>query len=426
MANPSERNKNNFKAGAFILASLILLIAVIVILAPLRKWFESGSHYQVEFPITSGVNGMNAGSSVLIGGVSAGEIEAVKPNVLKDGQLKTITVSFEVYDTSIKIYRNAKIHVASPLIGSSPWLSITDTGSETSQDKDAQYAGKPITGTATGMLDNLLGASGASALTESLVNIEKITAELAVAGGVLEWALGQPGSADVEQMLKSLRSASDEADQMLAELLSSWSGWDKDVSVILSDARTLVANFNTVLATNESRINSLISNTDEITAQINEAVPGIRKQLTDLLGQGDEAMHSANEVLTQVQNDYQGWSIDIGELLANLSLSGQQLKLATVEIRNNPWKILYRPEAKEMQHELLYETVRQFAFAAADLKASAQSLERLQQKGDAEAIENDPTTRRLMENLSRSASQYEKVQEQLLNVLLVDIQEKKK
>jgi ABC-type transporter Mla subunit MlaD len=426
MANPSERNKNNFKAGAFILASLILLIAVIVILAPLRKWFESGSHYQVEFPITSGVNGMNAGSSVLIGGVSVGEIEAVKPNVLKDGQLKTITVSFEVYDTSIKLYRNAKIHVTSPLIGSSPWLSITDTGSETSQDKDPQYASIPITGTATGMLDNLLGASGASALTESLVNIEKITAELAVAGGVLEWALGQPGSADVEQMLKSLRSASDEADQMLAELLSSWSGWDKDVSVILSDARTLVANFNTVLATNESRINSLISNTDDITAQINEAVPGIRKQLTDLLGQGDEAMHSANEVLTQVQNDYQGWAIDIGELLANLSLSGQQLKLATVEIRNNPWKILYRPEAKEMQHELLYETVRQFAFAAADLKASAQSLERLQQKGDAEAIENDPTTRRLMENLSRSASQYEKVQEQLLNVLLVDIQEKKK
>ncbi|MDG2054583.1 MAG: hypothetical protein P8J86_07740 [Phycisphaerales bacterium] len=426
MANPSERNKNNFKAGAFILASLILLIVVIVILAPLRKWFESGSHYQVEFPITSGVNGMNAGSSVLIGGVSSGEIETVKPNVLKDGQLKTITVSFEVYDTSIKIYRNAKIQVASPLIGSSPWLSITDTGSETPEDKDPKFTGKPITGTATGMLDNLLGASGASALTESLVNIEKITAELAVAGGVLEWALGQPGSADVEQMLKSLRSASDEADQMLAELLSSWSGWDEDVSVILSDARTLVANLNTVLAANESRINSLIANTDDITAQINEAVPGIRKQLTDLLGQGDEAMHSANEVLMQVQNDYQGWAIDIGELLANLSLAGQQLKLATVEIRNNPWKILYRPEAKEMQHELLYETVRQFAFAAADLKASAQSLERLQTKGNAEAIGNDPTTRRLMENLTRSASQYEKVQEQLLNVLLVDVEEKRK
>ncbi len=110
----------------------------------------------------------------------------------------------------------------------------------------------------------------------------------------------------------------------------------------------------------------------------------------------------------------------------NLSLSGQQLKLATVEIRNNPWKILYRPEAKEMEHELLYETVRQFAFAAADLKASAQSLQRIQEQGDAQLVEENPTTRRLMQNLTRSAAQYEKVQEQLLNMLLVDAQEKKK
>ncbi len=426
MSNPSERHKNNFKAGIFITASLVLLIAVILVLAPLRKWFASGSHYKVSFPITSGVNGMSTGSSVMIGGVAAGEIEAVHPDVLKDGQLKQITVSFEVYDTSIKIYRNAKIQVTSPLIGSGPFLSITDTGSETAVDTDPKLKDEPIAGVSSGMLESLLGSSGAEALVDSLVNIDKITTELTHEGGVLNWALGKTGSEDVQQTLNSLKEASAQADEMIAEVLQSWSLWDDDISAILTDARSLVANLNTVLQTNESRINSVMANTDEITAQINEALPGIRKQVTDLLAQGDQAMHSANEVLLQVRNDYQGWAIDIGELLANLSLAGQQLKLATVEIRNNPWKILYRPEAKEMEHELLYETVRQFAFAAADLKASAQSLQRMQEQGDAQLVEENPTTRRLMQNLARSAAQYEKVQEQLLNVLLVDVQEKKK
>jgi hypothetical protein len=69
---------------------------------------------------------------------------------------------------------------------------------------------------------------------------------------------------------------------------------------------------------------------------------------------------------------------------------------------------------------MLYEAARAFAMGVSDLRAASQSAERLMSDHFAQ-IENDPELqRRMTQFLSTRIENYEKVQQQLLDVLLSD------
>ena len=69
---------------------------------------------------------------------------------------------------------------------------------------------------------------------------------------------------------------------------------------------------------------------------------------------------------------------------------------------------------------MLYEAARAFAMAVSDLRAASQSTERLMSDHFAQ-IETDPELqRRMTQFLSTRIENYEKVQQQLLDVLLSD------
>jgi hypothetical protein len=67
-------------------------------------------------------------------------------------------------------------------------------------------------------------------------------------------------------------------------------------------------------------------------------------------------------------------------MVANLQLSADQLKLATIEIRRSPWRLLYKPDEKELETDNLYDAARSFALAAGTLDAATQSLQAVAEK----------------------------------------------
>ena len=102
--------------------------------------------------------------------------------------------------------------------------------------------------------------------------------------------------------------------------------------------------------------------------------------------------------------------------LASGRLAAQQIKLAMIEVRRSPWKLLYKPEKAELEHELLYEAARTFAMAVSDLRATSQTAERLLSNP---RIETDPELqRRITQFLGTRIENYENAQQQLLDVLL--------
>ena len=121
-----------------------------------------------------------------------------------------------------------------------------------------------------------------------------------------------------------------------------------------------------------------------------------------------------------MRDDYETWSVDISESLGNASLASQQLKLAMIEIRRSPWKILYKPTDNELEHELLYEATRSFAVAAADMKAASISVNRILERHGDEVAQDRELYERITRALLDPLERYEKAQQLLFDVLVME------
>ena len=140
------------------------------------------------------------------------------------------------------------------------------------------------------------------------------------------------------------------------------------------------------------------------------------RQVDDLFARGRGAMDAAKAVIDDVRTSYAGWDSTITDILANLSIAGQQLKLAIIEIRRNPWKMTYEPSRNELEHEGLYDAARSFAIAAADLKITSNSIQNiLKHHGD--QLPDRVLFEKTLEGFKKRIKAYEKAQNELLAIL---------
>jgi hypothetical protein len=185
----------------------------------------------------------------------------------------------------------------------------------------------------------------------------------------------------------------------------------------IAEGQGLLADGRAVVNENRPQIKSIVDNVKSTTDTINtETIDKLHK----LLDTGQQGLDQAVVVLEDMRIDYGSWATHIGEALANANLAAQQLKLTMIETRRSPWKVLYRPSADELQHELLYESARSFAVAAADLKAASESVQRILDEHSDKIAGNEDAYRRLERNLLDSLAKYEKAQQQLLDVIVAD------
>jgi hypothetical protein len=85
-----------------------------------------------------------------------------------------------------------------------------------------------------------------------------------------------------------------------------------------------------------------------------------------------------------------------------------------VEIRRNPWRLLYRPGAKETRTEILYDAARAYAAAVSDLRAASEALQ-------AASVRADPDSEnisRLLAELQAAFSRFEETERALLDKLI--------
>lgn len=64
-------------------------------------------------------------------------------------------------------------------------------------------------------------------------------------------------------------------------------------------------------------------------------------------------------------------------MLANLHLSSEQIKLAAIEIRRAPWKLISKPDKTQLETDKLYDSARSFAQAASSVEGAIASIRNL-------------------------------------------------
>ena len=115
-----------------------------------------------------------------------------------------------------------------------------------------------------------------------------------------------------------------------------------------------------------------LSNVHEITQTAKDQTV---VQVNEVLDKTITALANIQVIVQQFKTITVSQQPVLERFLANLQLSSDQLKLAAIEVRRSPWRLMYEPDDKELATDNLYDAARSFAMAASQLDTTAQSLQ---------------------------------------------------
>ncbi len=421
MSSPQERARNNARVGVFVSVALLLAVGVVIILTDVWETLTKPTdQYTVMFDVAGGVRNLKEGADVRVGGVVMGKVLEVRTPVHTGEAFDKIDVDFSIF-RPVVLYADAQILVTSPLIGADAWLDIPSVGTPQSgsfpQDGIAGIAG-------VGALTTILGPENAAKAGEMFDDAKQFTEFLATVRD------------EYDQRVVPILDKADSAAGDIAALTQTirqenWPQWSASVDNIFAWANTTTGKLDEIfehsrgiLADNRPKINTTIDNLQASSETVREVTQRFNDEtlakIHELLDTGKSAMDTAVAVLEDVNEKFDGWVPDISGTLANARLAAQQLKLTMIEVRRSPWKLLYQPSVNELEHELLYGAARSFALAASDLKAASESVRRVLDNHSDQIAADPQTAQRLNTFLLDSLSTYEKAQQRLIDVLLID------
>lgn len=425
MAEGSERNRDYLRAGIFVSVALALGIGTFVLLQKIA-WTPRAS-YVLHFAVENGVTGLNPGSEVRVGGLKRGRITAINTH-LEKGALDRIEATFEL-DASLQLFANAKAVRVAPLLGNTAWVNFTTIGSPHDADGDGTVGvtegllgpGASLNAIeAPGLLANIAGSKSAEEIVTIISRAEEFSTVLERVPKDYE-----------DRIVPSLDAARD----TIVQLKSDYMQWRTKVDSALTSAEqaaknleqgsasatTLIAEARDTLAENRPKIGSTLDNLEAASKDAKEVVEAVRTQtipqIASVLTRGETAVGDFSELLNRLDGEIAAKLPELRTFISDARTAASQLKLATIEVRRSPWRLLYRPTVDVLAHEQLYEATRSFAAASGDLRTAAEGLEELLRVRP-DLLESGELRGRLQSSLLDALSRYEETQRKLHGILL--------
>jgi ABC-type transporter Mla subunit MlaD len=393
-------SKNNILAGAFLLGSLALGLGVFFILANLwEKFTVPRSEYNVYFSLSEGADGLEKGAIVKVGGVKAGQV--VGWSFAKDdtGRINGVDIRIEV-NSSITLYENAVALLLLPLLGSSSTINFPDVGDPSKVASPMHSDPRLQKGeTLVGHLAPPSFLSQAGYGPEQVKQLQNIMKNADQTSDRIN-RITETVEKELEPRLADIRSILADGKKITSDASESWQQWRARVDSALAnvdeaskkldamideakagveDARQVVTTAQGMLDENRPKVAAVVDNIKELSEKLNKDTYAAIMQVLDGANKGvEEFAMSAERVRVLIGKR----ASDLDETIANARIASDQLKLTMIEVRQAPWKILAKPEGrKELENEVLYDSVRAYASAVADLRSAAASLNDMTQDG---------------------------------------------
>lgn len=421
MSSRAERNRNNVIAGAFVLVALALGVGVFVALENLN--FAPRTPYSITFAVKDGVAGLARGSAVRVGGLLLGEVTRIEPVDPPEGKpVEEIRVHFEL-DSNITLYDNAKAYRAAPLLGDASWINFTTIGgpglpAEDGRTGERLAAGGELEGLPTpGLIANIVGPDNANRFVRIIENAEEVTDSLRKDYG----ASIQPALAEAASVIREFRSDYGIWRVRVENALMSAEAAAADLERAMDEAATMVSDAKSTLDGARPEISATLANVRDASASARGAAARVETatvpKLDKVLADAEDGLAAIADLVGRVDVEFQQEMPAVSAGLNDVRTAAQQLKLATIEIRRSPWRLLYTPSSDVLAHEQLYEAARSFAIASGDLRVAAEGLERLGTNPPAVLAADPALQERIRKELSDALLRYAEAQRRLYGVL---------
>ncbi len=444
-----QSQRNNLKAGLFVVSGLTLLFACVIIFADLDKWIISYQQCTVRFSLDEGIAGLKSGSPVTVGGQPVGKVTRVYDQI-SEGVVRAKLVNFQIPD-DLTIYETAVIELNAPPLGSGAVLNIVSFGAPLENAKQVTSSGSswlyehgtdpPLKGGAATSpivksfakqlgieneqqlqiqnsikaLEQLMTALGAesTSLAEALRDIKTITSAVAKR---------------TPSIMKNVDQTTGKIDAITGNAQKDYKTWAASIGTFLNKANETLAKLDkavqtvqTVLDENKPVVAAALKDARLAMEHARAVMKTAREQwvtrITDLINDANDSMKSVKRTAADLENLLTTERPNLERTLANLRILSDQLKLTGIEIRRAPWRLLYEPDEKELETDNLYDAARSFATAAASLNAANASLEALINKKGGDKNLRDKRIEQLKAKLEESIKRFTEAEEKFFKEL---------
>ncbi|MBL8757830.1 MAG: hypothetical protein JNK35_05300 [Phycisphaerae bacterium] len=451
-------SRNNLKAGVLLVGSLLAGLAIALQLGNVIGMLtERRATYVFRFSLADGAMGLKKGSMIKVGGQPVGEVSRVtfeRPADAKDvppleiasgvgPEPKTHGNGVAAPDegrspptavyviASIRrdlvLYRDARVYLELPLLGSVSTINIPDIGGGTYQEPASNPTGtiarkvaplepnEIIPGTLAP--PTFLGQAGYGPEQKEQLQIilqrgkeisNQVSEMVGSAKSQLDGTLGSLKAAAeqindatgrvntrlpdwlelITQALVNTRSATGEAEQRLIQ------------------AKALIATVQQAIDDNRAVVDRILSNTERATANVATLTDKVNTELygtvKDTLADGRRALGAFAEVGEKAAQFVTEKTPELGRIVANARLSADQMKLMMTEVRRNPWRLLYQPTRREIEEELTYDAARTYAEAVGQLRAASDALQAVLSAGSTPGGGGTPPDRAQIDEITRT------------------------
>lgn len=365
---------NNVRAGAFLILSIIAAFAIVIVLAGLREKITPRDSYVVVFDLATGATGLEEGSIVRIGGVEVGRVSDVRLVTETGGEDPPAVYATIRVDKDRQFYGDPVAHLERPLLGAGAELNFPSVGEPTPEHPSPLAEGSRIRGDLAppSFMKGALNAVGygepqKTQLQNILARGDEITENISA---ITTDARGRSGQwfDDADTIVHNFRTSSEQFPEITDH-----------VKQRLDEMKDFIARARAVIDDNRERIDSIVQNTESASSHLDELLASLntktRETLDGLLEDGRAAMADARDAVSRVGALVKEQSPNLRRSLANTRLASDQLKLTLEELRGSPWRLLYRPDTRELEFEYLYDAARTYAAAVSDLRSASESLE---------------------------------------------------
>ena len=376
--------RNNILAGLLVIVCLSATVVIIVILGGALEALGKRD-YTVRFPIETGAEGVEVGSRVTVGGVNAGTVKG-RRFAMNGENIEGVNVTIAV-DKAIPLREGTVAYLQLPILGGTASINFSQLGDGAPLDEDDLIEGRiapPGILSSTGFGEEQAEAlrriiDSARETTDRVNEITKRFSDTVVPD--VETIVGSTReryptwleridsiTANADETVARGPAIAEEIEQRVAE----FRGFIEDVRPIIDEnreqIRIAIGNFEDASA-----------NTKEVTAQARSFMDRLNGEMSDravaILESGQAGLEEARSAITKADSIVSEQRPQIRASLANFRLASDQLRDTLIEVRRSPWRLLYRPDTRELEYELLYDAARSYAGAVTNLRGAAESLE---------------------------------------------------
>lgn len=348
--------RNAFKAGLFILLTVVLAIGIIVSIQGVGRLTEKRQTRAVAFKVTDDIGGLRVGDEVRVGGYKVGAVTRIEPAALDTADPRLlVTIAIP---QRYALRHGARVGVQVTLTGS-PSINIESLGAGDPLPEDETLTGRPDPKSA-------------------------LFASLSEAGGDFAGLVKDVRTTTVPKVnaaVDSIRQTGDSATVLAKNVQGKVDPMVGRYNVVADKTGAMMDTVRDFIGPTTTDFKGTMANLNVATGTLRENLPGLLTKLGATVDGASKAIADAQATLANTKDATGTLKSVLGRnegkldgAIASLKTTSDNLKGASAEIRRSPWRLLYTPGKGEMNNLNLYDSTRQFAEGANDLNDAAAAL----------------------------------------------------